>query len=145
MALLKHCRVKLLPYWCYRLNIGLNYSRYGFIVLGEKDQICLTNARFQLYNSRDESSAEDFRKVCFVKIPFNDSLFVIAAKEAAGPPKIQEPIVSGDPGTCQIHPGRETRIEIQKGKSGLGLSIVGGADTLLVRLICFCMLVHYLC
>ena len=58
--------------------------------------------------------------------------FIIAGKEAAAPPKIQEPVVSGNPATCQIHPGRETRIEIQKGKSGLGLSIVGGADTLLV-------------
>ena len=37
-----------------------------------------------------------------------------------------------DPTICQIVPGRETVIEIQKGKSGLGLSIVGGADTLLV-------------
>lgn len=48
-------------------------------------------------------------------------------------PVIKEPVVQGDPATCQIAPGRETRIEIQKGKSGLGLSIVGGADTLLVR------------
>ena len=59
-------------------------------------------------------------------------LFTLTGKEAAAPPKIQEPVVAGDPETCQIHPGRETRIEIQKGKSGLGLSIVGGADTLLV-------------
>ena len=37
------------------------------------------------------------------------------------------------PSTAQVTAGRETIIEIQKGKSGLGLSIVGGADTLLVR------------
>lgn len=37
-----------------------------------------------------------------------------------------------DPRTCPIVPGKETKIEIEKGKSGLGLSIVGGSDTLLV-------------
>jgi hypothetical protein len=40
-----------------------------------------------------------------------------------------------DPSTCAIVPRKECTIEIQKGKSGLGLSIVGGADTLLVGLI----------
>lgn len=39
---------------------------------------------------------------------------------------------SADPKTCPIIPGRETTIEIEKGRTGLGLSIVGGADTLLV-------------
>lgn len=38
-----------------------------------------------------------------------------------------------DPATCPIVPGQETVIEISKGRSGLGLSIVGGKDTQLVR------------
>ncbi|KAJ8395504.1 hypothetical protein AAFF_G00032380 [Aldrovandia affinis] len=33
------------------------------------------------------------------------------------------------PATCPIVPGQETVIEISKGRSGLGLSIVGGKDT----------------
>ena len=37
-----------------------------------------------------------------------------------------------DPLTCPIVPGRETIIEINKGKYGLGVSIVGGSDSLLV-------------
>jgi len=37
-----------------------------------------------------------------------------------------------DPASCPIIPGRKTTIEINKGKSGLGLSIIGGSDTLLV-------------
>lgn len=45
---------------------------------------------------------------------------------------IQEPEVDVNPATCSIVPGKECTIEIQKGKSGLGLSIVGGSDTLLV-------------
>ncbi|XP_014726016.1 PREDICTED: inaD-like protein isoform X1 [Sturnus vulgaris] len=34
-----------------------------------------------------------------------------------------------DPATCAIIPGQEMTIEISKGRSGLGLSIVGGKDT----------------
>ncbi|XP_069088646.1 inaD-like protein isoform X1 [Pleurodeles waltl] len=34
-----------------------------------------------------------------------------------------------DPATCPIVPGQEMMIEISKGRSGLGLSIVGGKDT----------------
>ncbi|XP_062869408.1 inaD-like protein isoform X2 [Trichomycterus rosablanca] len=34
-----------------------------------------------------------------------------------------------DPAVCPIVPGQETVIEISKGRSGLGLSIVGGKDT----------------
>uniref|UniRef100_A0A4W3JV72 Multiple PDZ domain protein n=1 Tax=Callorhinchus milii TaxID=7868 RepID=A0A4W3JV72_CALMI len=37
--------------------------------------------------------------------------------------------------SCPIIPGRETTIEISKGRTGLGLSIVGGADTLLGAII----------
>ncbi|XP_038858067.1 inaD-like protein isoform X2 [Salvelinus namaycush] len=36
---------------------------------------------------------------------------------------------SKDPATCPIVPGQEVVIEIAKGRSGLGLSIVGGKDT----------------
>ncbi|XP_070849423.1 multiple PDZ domain protein [Chaetodon trifascialis] len=40
-----------------------------------------------------------------------------------------------DPATCPIIPGCETTIEICKGRTGLGLSIVGGCDTLLGAII----------
>lgn len=39
---------------------------------------------------------------------------------------------SVDPLTCPIIPGQDMAITIEKGRTGLGLSIVGGADTLLV-------------
>uniref|UniRef100_A0A8C5NXM7 Multiple PDZ domain crumbs cell polarity complex component n=1 Tax=Jaculus jaculus TaxID=51337 RepID=A0A8C5NXM7_JACJA len=42
-------------------------------------------------------------------------------------------ISASDPATCPIIPGCETTIEISKGRTGLGLSIVGGSDTLLVN------------
>ncbi|XP_043917171.1 multiple PDZ domain protein isoform X3 [Protopterus annectens] len=43
--------------------------------------------------------------------------------------------LASDPATCPIIPGCETVIEIAKGRTGLGLSIVGGADTLLGAII----------
>lgn len=47
------------------------------------------------------------------------------------PGGFQAPL-SVDPATCPIVPGQEMIIEISKGRSGLGLSIVGGKDTPLV-------------
>uniref|UniRef100_A0A8C7CXN9 PDZ domain-containing protein n=1 Tax=Oncorhynchus kisutch TaxID=8019 RepID=A0A8C7CXN9_ONCKI len=44
-------------------------------------------------------------------------------------------LVFFNPSTCPIVPGQEIIIEIAKGRSGLGLSIVGGEDTQLVRLL----------
>ncbi|KAM9262017.1 multiple PDZ domain protein [Morus bassanus] len=43
--------------------------------------------------------------------------------------------LASDPATCPIIPGCETTIDISKGWTGLGLSIVGGADTLLGAII----------
>ena len=40
----------------------------------------------------------------------------------------------GDPRTRPILIGQETLIEIDRGQSGLGLSVVGGSDTQLVRM-----------
>ncbi|KAJ8271358.1 hypothetical protein COCON_G00102170 [Conger conger] len=39
--------------------------------------------------------------------------------------------MTSDPVTCPITPGCESTIELSKGQTGLGLSIVGGSDTLL--------------
>ncbi|XP_077441094.1 inaD-like protein isoform X2 [Vanacampus margaritifer] len=45
------------------------------------------------------------------------------------------PASSRDPSTCRILPGRVTTLEICKGRSGLGLSVVGGVDTQLAIVI----------
>lgn len=51
-----------------------------------------------------------------------------------GPSRSSTPsTLACDPATCPIIPGCETTIDISKGRTGLGLSIVGGCDTLLVR------------
>jgi hypothetical protein len=43
-------------------------------------------------------------------------------------------IKEDDPRTRPIVVGQETLIEIDRGQSGLGLSVVGGSDTQLVKL-----------
>ncbi|XP_053326320.1 inaD-like protein [Spea bombifrons] len=48
---------------------------------------------------------------------------------AAEPEIVSQRNVSFDPATCPVIPGQEMTIEISKGRSGLGLSIVGGKDT----------------
>lgn len=52
-----------------------------------------------------------------------------ASSPSSLPPPTEEP--PQDPAVAEIRPGRETTIEIVKEKMGLGLSIVGGSDTLL--------------
>ncbi|XP_050740154.1 multiple PDZ domain protein-like isoform X4 [Eriocheir sinensis] len=62
-----------------------------------------------------------------------------AARVAGGKPegkeKEKEKEKPQDPATAEIRPGKETTIEIVKEKMGLGLSIVGGSDTLLGAII----------
>ncbi|XP_034559234.1 inaD-like protein [Notolabrus celidotus] len=50
---------------------------------------------------------------------------------AASPPLISPDLQTAnrDPSCCAVVPGQETLLEICKGRSGLGLSIVGGRDT----------------
>lgn len=68
---------------------------------------------------------------------------MLAANGAPSEPIAPEEV--GDPATAPIKPGRECTIEINKDKMGLGLSIVGGSDTLLVSTrFLFLFLTHYL-
>jgi len=71
--------------------------------------------------------------------PKEGALEAAAAKKAGGnDPKASKPEAKkkeppADPATCEVKPGKETVLEINKDKLGLGLSIVGGSDTLLVN------------
>ncbi|XP_075472084.1 inaD-like protein isoform X2 [Ascaphus truei] len=55
--------------------------------------------------------------------------YISAERELTGHRNVPSPLPSFDPATCPIIPGQEMTIEISKGRSGLGLSIVGGKDT----------------
>nr|KAF6507055.1 hypothetical protein HJG63_014941 [Rousettus aegyptiacus] len=73
---------------------------------------------------------------CSAKVPFNSQEIPLAPTpsynstdtDSTGYGSLQAPL-SVDPATCPIVPGQEMIIEISKGHSGLGLSIVGGKDT----------------
>uniref|UniRef100_A0A803SSP2 Multiple PDZ domain protein n=1 Tax=Anolis carolinensis TaxID=28377 RepID=A0A803SSP2_ANOCA len=61
---------------------------------------------------------------------------VVPPSESPEPDRSSTPAtLASDPTTCPIIPGCETTIDISKGRTGLGLSIVGGADTLLGAII----------
>ncbi|KAM9831468.1 inaD-like protein [Neosynchiropus ocellatus] len=55
----------------------------------------------------------------------------LSASSPPPPPLISPdlPAASKDPSCCAVVPGQETVLEICKGRSGLGLSVVGGTDT----------------
>ncbi|KAG9473167.1 hypothetical protein GDO78_014015 [Eleutherodactylus coqui] len=55
--------------------------------------------------------------------------YMVPETEISSHRKLSSPSVHFDPATCPIVPGQEMTIEISKGHSGLGLSIVGGKDT----------------
>ncbi|XP_032884434.1 inaD-like protein isoform X4 [Amblyraja radiata] len=63
--------------------------------------------------------------------PLPPLLYLNSDSELSDHTNISVPAVVPDPATCPIVPGQETILEISKGSSGLGLSIVGGRDTLL--------------
>ncbi|KFV63182.1 Multiple PDZ domain protein, partial [Dryobates pubescens] len=68
-----------------------------------------------------------------VAVPFSSSSEPEAVKSTS---RSSTPAtLASDPATCPIIPGCETTIDISKGRTGLGLSIVGGADTLLGAII----------
>ncbi|KAM9238678.1 inaD-like protein [Leptosomus discolor] len=69
------------------------------------------------------------------KAPVNLQMSLVPAPTYLSPEaevtsrSIFPPPLPVDPATCPIVPGQEMTIEISKGRSGLGLSIVGGKDT----------------
>ncbi|KAM4023120.1 inaD-like protein isoform 2-T2 [Anomaloglossus baeobatrachus] len=63
-------------------------------------------------------------------IPLGPALpYIVPEAEFSSHRSAPSPLLHFDPGTCPIIPGQEMTIEISKGHSGLGLSIVGGKDT----------------
>ncbi|KAI4894758.1 hypothetical protein NFI96_029285, partial [Prochilodus magdalenae] len=99
-----------------------------------------------------EAVSENPSRPALEKTPSLPRTFRDSSKLPAGPVDVTAPITSAppsstspdfeycskDPATCPIVPGQETVIEISKGRSGLGLSIVGGKDTQLVLYIVVC-------
>uniref|UniRef100_A0A8C7HYJ7 Multiple PDZ domain crumbs cell polarity complex component n=1 Tax=Oncorhynchus kisutch TaxID=8019 RepID=A0A8C7HYJ7_ONCKI len=73
----------------------------------------------------------------FCSSPAQNHLILLVTCGSVGSSRSSTPgtLASSDPVTCPIIPGCETTIDISKGRTGLGLSIVGGCDTLLGTII----------
>ncbi|KAM6217058.1 inaD-like protein [Rhynchocyon petersi] len=87
-------------------------------------------------NAADEMKQQKCsKKVFFSSMPSTQTPSLLSADEdPTGYDDFQAPL-SVDPATCPIIPGQEMIIEISKGRSGLGLSIVGGRDTPLAAIV----------
>ncbi|XP_062280888.1 multiple PDZ domain protein-like [Scomber scombrus] len=77
-----------------------------------------------------ESPVKELQAVC-VPLDQQSCRSYSSQHTAASPPLISPdlPPANRDPSCCAVVPGQETLLEISKGRSGLGLSIVGGRDT----------------
>lgn len=65
-------------------------------------------------------------------------------EDSCWPPPPPPCLASSDPLSCPIIPGCVTTIDLCKGLTGLGLSIVGGCNTALVSVVCMEFRVHLL-
>ncbi|KAF5904626.1 multiple PDZ domain protein isoform X10, partial [Clarias magur] len=76
------------------------------------------------------SDAQAFSSMCPLSLTPPETESIKSSSRSSTPPTS-----AADPVTCPIIPGCETTIDISKGRTGLGLSIVGGCDTLLGAII----------
>ncbi|XP_012817001.2 inaD-like protein isoform X2 [Xenopus tropicalis] len=79
----------------------------------------------QKHSKSDTKISPDSQDVSLTSVPS----YLPAESDISNYRNMPSPLPSFDPATCPIIPGQEMTIEISKGRSGLGLSIVGGNDT----------------
>uniref|UniRef100_A0A8C6DAH1 InaD-like protein n=2 Tax=Moschus moschiferus TaxID=68415 RepID=A0A8C6DAH1_MOSMO len=97
------------------LEVGLKQSPES-----ESSKLAGSQMKQQKYSMKISFSSQE--------IPLAPSSYHSTDADFTGYGGFQAPL-SVDPATCPIIPGQEMIIEISKGRSGLGLSIVGGKDT----------------
>uniref|UniRef100_A0A8B9YG53 PATJ crumbs cell polarity complex component n=1 Tax=Bos mutus grunniens TaxID=30521 RepID=A0A8B9YG53_BOSMU len=97
------------------LEVGLKQSPES-----ESSKLASSQMKQQKYSTKISFSSQE--------IPLAPTSYHSTDADFTGYGGFQAPL-SVDPATCPIIPGQEMIIEISKGRSGLGLSIVGGKDT----------------
>uniref|UniRef100_A0AC11CMK4 PATJ crumbs cell polarity complex component n=1 Tax=Ovis aries TaxID=9940 RepID=A0AC11CMK4_SHEEP len=97
------------------LEVGLKPSPES-----ESSKLASSQMKQQKYSMKMSFSSQE--------IPLAPTSYHSTDADFTGYGGFQAPL-SVDPATCPIIPGQEMIIEISKGRSGLGLSIVGGKDT----------------
>uniref|UniRef100_A0A8C7I3J9 Multiple PDZ domain crumbs cell polarity complex component n=1 Tax=Oncorhynchus kisutch TaxID=8019 RepID=A0A8C7I3J9_ONCKI len=105
---------------------GRSHQNASSIIKSAPSKVKIIFIRWFLYFSMQDGS-----------IKSGDKLLAVEDKPVMGSSRSSTPgtLASSDPVTCPIIPGCETTIDISKGRTGLGLSIVGGCDTLLGTII----------
>ncbi|KAK0137143.1 Multiple PDZ domain protein [Merluccius polli] len=91
-----------------------------------------------MVTSQSQGASNDAGLSCCPSMPCSslDSIDQPEPELISSPSRPSTPgTLASDPATCPIIPGCETTIDISKGRTGLGLSIVGGCDTLLGAII----------
>uniref|UniRef100_A0A7N8X7M4 PATJ crumbs cell polarity complex component n=1 Tax=Mastacembelus armatus TaxID=205130 RepID=A0A7N8X7M4_9TELE len=115
-------------------------ARDGRIRVG--DELLEINNQVLYGRSHQNASAIIKSAASKVKLILNeDAINQMAVPPFPTPPALSPEVrhrgssSSSDPSCCAVVPGQETVLEICKGRSGLGLSIVGGRDTQLDAII----------
>uniref|UniRef100_A0A670ZW73 Multiple PDZ domain protein n=1 Tax=Pseudonaja textilis TaxID=8673 RepID=A0A670ZW73_PSETE len=115
-------------------NIHLNLDQGGIgIAIGEEDT--LNGVVIQNLTDHGAAGKDGRIKVGDQILAVDDEVVVGYPIEKVIDRSSTPAMLTSDPATCPIIPGYETTISISKGRTGLGLSIVGGADTLLGAII----------
>ncbi|XP_061325609.1 inaD-like protein isoform X1 [Pezoporus flaviventris] len=83
----------------------------------------------KVLNQIKQSKSSTKAPVNLQEIPLEPAPTYLSPEAEVTSRSIFPPPLPADPATCSIVPGQEMTIEISKGRSGLGLSIVGGKDT----------------
>ncbi|OWK58091.1 InaD-like protein [Lonchura striata] len=132
-----------------RMNIGdelleiNNQILYGRSHQNASAIIKTAPSKVKLVFIRSEDALNQMAVLSQIKQPKSSMKVPVSSQEAPlepAPPYLSPeaevtsrgvfpPPLPVDPATCPIVPGQEMIIEISKGRSGLGLSIVGGKDT----------------
>uniref|UniRef100_A0A8C0AUI9 InaD-like protein n=1 Tax=Buteo japonicus TaxID=224669 RepID=A0A8C0AUI9_9AVES len=88
-----------------------------------------SHSSIEVLNQIRQSKSSTKVPVSLQEIPLVPAPTYLSPEAEVTSRSVLPPPLPVDPATCPIVPGQEMTIEISKGRSGLGLSIVGGKDT----------------
>ncbi|XP_065806535.1 multiple PDZ domain protein isoform X3 [Labrus bergylta] len=118
--------------------LGYSVEKVNSLLRKTKGPLKLTFSTFETSSSSPQSTCQDGVLTSLPSMPSatTTSMNQPEAEAATSLSRSSTPsTLTCDPATCPIIPGCETTIDISKGRTGLGLSIVGGCDTLLGAII----------
>ncbi|XP_019511025.1 PREDICTED: inaD-like protein [Hipposideros armiger] len=107
--------------WCFTASTRIFQLGMGSLANYRSRRQAVSQMKQQKYSTKVSFSSQEIPLAPTPSYHSTDADFT-------GYGGFQAPL-SVDPATCPIVPGQEMIIEISKGRSGLGLSIVGGKDT----------------